>query len=485
MRERIDRSSEAPLNPDIWTSSVVGLFFVLFLIVCSVAVCWRQETCPGFQRWTSAMMLYTLGMFGISLMPAKIMWIVVIAPALVAALVLAFEGCRESCGLRPGFWAAYFVGVITIVGAGYFEYFNNLNARILVMSAFFVTIGILSAVTLLKNAPDGQKLGARLTASSFVILAVVATARGIYYQLAPPYRNFYMSSWAGGASYAAETLALMCCMVGWLIMMEEWLLANLEQERIGASSAAQRASAANATKNELMAMIGHELRNPLAGIIATMDVMVGMGMTAEQREYALAVSTSIEGMVKVTDDLLDISKMESGTLTIEPSTFDLRSEIESIAKVMEPLTTAKGLGLVIEFSGGLPHRVIGDAGRIRQVIINLMGNAAKFTPQGQIRIDVEYHAQDETQGELRVAVTDTGIGIAPENISTLFERDASAHASTVAMYGGTGIGLAISWRLTELMGGRLDVESQVGRGSTVRVSLPLRVPGQASSAGHS
>jgi signal transduction histidine kinase len=136
------------------------------------------------------------------------------------------------------------------------------------------------------------------------------------------------------------------------------------------------------------------------------------------------VNISIEGLLKVADDLLDLSKMESGTLTIESSTFDLRSEIESIAKVMEPLTTAKGLGLVIEFSGGLPHRVIGDAGRIRQVIINLVGNAAKFTSQGQIRIDVAYRAQDETQSELSVAVTDTGIGIAPENIGTLFERDA-------------------------------------------------------------
>jgi signal transduction histidine kinase len=107
---------------------------------------------------------------------------------------------------------------------------------------------------------------------------------------------------------------------------------------------------------------------------------------------------------------------------------------------MEHLTTAKRLSLVIKFSGGLPHRVIGDVGRIRQVIINLMGNAAKFTSQGQIRIDVEYHAHDETRGELGVAVTDTGIGIAPENIGTLFERDTSAHASTVATYGGRGIG---------------------------------------------
>jgi signal transduction histidine kinase len=464
---------------------VVGALFVLFLTGCIVALRRRQAACPGLERWTAAMVLYVLALLGITLMPAKIVWIVLIASALVAALVLALEGCRESCGLRPDLWTVYFVGVITIVGAGYFEYFNNLNARILVMSAFFVTIGILSAVTLLKNAPDGQELGARLTASSFVIFAVVATARGIYYQLAPPYRNFYMSSWAGGASYGAETLALMCCMVGWLVMMEEWLIANLEQERIRASSAAQRAAASNAAKNELMAMIGHELRNPLAGIVATMDVMLGMGMTAEQREYALAVSTSIEGMVKVTDDLLDLSNMESGTLAIEPSTFELRNQINAIAKVTEPLATGKGIGLAIGFSGGIPDRVIGDPGRIRQVIMNLVGNALKFTSHGQIRVDVEYHAQDETQGELRVAVTDTGIGIAPENIGTLFERDASAHASTVATYGGRGIGLAISQRLTELMGGRLDVESQVGRGSTFRVSLPLRVPGQASSAGHS
>jgi len=469
--------------PDIWTSSAVTALFVVFLTVLQVALWWRVQAYPGLGRWTAAMVLFSLSMLGVAANPPTVVWVFLIAPSLVVSLILALEGCREFRGVRPQIVVVYLVGAAAAVSAGYFEYIRNLNARIVVMSSFFALIALLCCVTLLTNVPAGERVGSRFTGGIFAAFALISIARVIYYRFAPPLTNFFEISWMGGASYSAQALFMAASMFGWLVMADERRLAELKRQRAMADSLAKRATEADSAKSELLAMIGHEVRNPLTGVLANCELLLGTELTPEQRSYAAAVDTSVDALLKVTDDLLDLSQIELGKLRIESSSFDLRSQIEGIAKLEEPLAVAKGLRLALDFSDSIPPRLIGDAGRIRQVILNLVANAVKFTFHGEVRIAATYQARDATCGELQFAVTDTGIGIAPEHIESLFERRGPAHVSTARVYGGRGIGLTISKKLTEIMDGRLEVESKVGQGSTFRVTLQLSVPSQASSAG--
>jgi signal transduction histidine kinase len=274
----------------------------------------------------------------------------------------------------------------------------------------------------------------------------------------------------------AQGLFLTCSMFGWLVMAHERRLAELKQEQATVRLLAQQASAADAAKTELMAALGHEVRNPLVGLAAVMELMLGTELTAEQREYAQIADDSILSSLRMTEDILELAKMQSSQPQIESNAFDLRNQIEGLAKIVKPLAVAKGIELGVDLRDPMPALVLGDEGRIRRVIMNLLMNAVKYTSHGQIRIAAAYDSQEGSQGALQVTVSDTGIGITPENIPTLFEKGGRAHASTEQAYGGSGIGLVMCKNLLDLMGGHLEVESQVNRGSTFKFSVPLRMP---------
>ena len=351
------------------------------------------------------------------------------------------------------------------------------------MSSFFALTSLACSVTLFRRVPPGQRIGSRFTGGIFAAFALVSVARVIYYQLSPSLTDFYHMSWIGGASYSAQILLLTCCMFGWLVMADERRRAQLIEQQVATNALVEVVSAAGETKTELMAMIGHEVRNPLAGLIATCELMLSTDLTGEQRECVEAMASSLNGVFRLTEDILDTSA-EPGSLKIQLATFDLRGHLEGIVKLMEPIARAKGLEIVTDFSLSIPPLVLGDKMRIHQVIMNLVGNSLKFTSRGHISITVVFHAQETAQGELNITVADTGIGIAEENIETLFRKGSRAHASTVPMYGGRGLGLRISQKLVHLMGGRMEVESQVAQGSTFKITLPLTVPVQASVASH-
>jgi signal transduction histidine kinase len=187
----------------------------------------------------------------------------------------------------------------------------------------------------------------------------------------------------------------------------------------------------------------------------------------------------------VTDDVLDLSTIEVGGMTIESYAFDLRNVIEDVTMMSMPTAKRKGVALVVAYPSNIPDFFVGDGGRIRQVIFNLVGNAVKFTSDGAITVAVCCEARTGRLADIRIAVTDSGIGISSEKIASLFERFGPAHMSTARKYGGTGIGLAISRKLVELMGGSIHVESQVGTGSTLWFRLPLTIETDRNSASSS
>jgi CheY-like chemotaxis protein len=218
-------------------------------------------------------------------------------------------------------------------------------------------------------------------------------------------------------------------------------------------------------------------------VIGMTGLLLDTELTPEQRDYAETVRTSGDALLTVINDILDFSKIEAGKLQIECSAFDLRLVIEEVNDMLAPKADEHKLALILEYPPGVPRNFIGDAGRIRQVVTNLVGNAVKFTPKGSVRVAVECTGQDTPGTEMRIAVHDTGVGIPEVKLGSLFEKFSQVDSSMTRRYGGTGLGLAIAKQLIELMGGSIAVESRLGQGSTFSVTLPLRQGADPAASG--
>ena len=292
---------------------------------------------------------------------------------------------------------------------------------------------------------------------------------------------------AGMGAFAAVTLLSVLAGLVVIRLSRAALRARLRdraaQARLAAAKRqaeirAQNAQAAARSKGELLAVMSHEMRTPMSGVLGFANLLLDTPLNREQREFAQIVQRSGDALLTVINDVLDYSKIEAGRMTVEKIDMALHDVCEEVRAILQSAALERGVAIVVRYDPRLPKYIKGDPVRIRQVLLNLAGNAVKFTEGGSVAIGAE--ALDP--GRVKISVTDTGIGIPTEQMATLFQQYAQGDTARSRRYGGTGLGLAISKTLVELMGGEIGAQSTVGAGSTFWFVLPLNAGAEAAAS---
>jgi signal transduction histidine kinase/ActR/RegA family two-component response regulator len=465
------------------TAVQVGSIAALSISLLSVLLWGTRRTYPGFARWMLGNCCAGLSMAALALRGVVPDWlsIVVTNAAAFAGVVLLLEGNREFLHLSPVYTPARVLAGLSMAAQIYFfAIVDNLSIRILVSSFCIAVLTAASAVTLFRGVRTNRRLSFLFAGSFFMINAFCNFARGIAAWMAWPAPDLFAATLVNQVYFGGMTITVIGWAMGFILLTNDRLIedltlverhtAELNQELQAATeqakAAARHAAEANRAKSDFLAYMGHEIRNPLSGVLVLSELILTGPLTEEKRGDVETLRGSAHSVLGILNDVLDLSKVEAGQMSIVAAPFNLETELTQIADLFWPQARAKSTLLHLAYPLDAPRWFEGDGPRVRQIISNFTSNAVKFTDNGEVVIEVEQKAR-----HVRISVRDTGIGIAPGTLPLLFSKFIQAEPS--ARYRGTGLGLAISKQLAELMGGSVGAESLEGRGSTFWVELPL------------
>ena len=354
---------------------------------------------------------------------------------------------------------------------GKFTFCNPATARLLGYEDGEVLLGKSAHAVMHHSRPDGTPY----PMEECPIVGSRSKGNGIHLDMEVFWR-------ADGTSFPVEYWAYPIRKEGEVVGAVVTFLDITERKRTEAAlrEAKEAAEAASRAKSEFLANMSHEIRTPMNGILGMTDLALDTELTRDQRDYLTLVKSSADSLLVLINDILDFSKIEAGKLELEKIEFEIRDLLKDTLKTLAVRADKKGLELLVRVSPNVPQTVVGDPTRLRQLIVNLVGNAIKFTDRGTILVNAERDENSSEDVALNFRVSDTGIGIPRDKLQVIFESFAQADGSTTRKFGGTGLGLTISRQIVELMGGKLRVESEVGQGSSFHFSAQFG-PGLASA----
>jgi signal transduction histidine kinase len=392
---------------------------------------------------------------------------------LAAALAIQFLWCFFSRPIRPWLRAYQLSHVVLAAFIGLWPGVRPVLASSTMRAVWLLPLLAMAAVLVAREARRGEAEARKIAAGGMVLIGIQAL------ELARQMLPLPIPVSLSGFGFAAVLVAMDSGLADRFRRTHDELdrlrlrLEEQVRDRTRAlEKAMEQALSANRAKGEFLANISHELRTPMNGVMGMAELLASTPLDARQREYVQVIQVSGQALLELINDVLDFSRMESRGLTVERAPFALKAVLDESLEIIGPMAARKVLALHASIADGTPATVIGDQGRTRQVLLNLLSNAVKFTQQGEVRVALSASRLEDGHLQICFAVTDTGIGIAGRDLERLFVPFQQLDGSPSRRYGGAGLGLAISKRLVELMGGEIQVESTPGKGSTFYFTLP-------------
>ncbi len=455
-----------------------SLILSLAVVTVTLSFCmfyfyYSRKTYPGFLHWASGFFGISCGLFLVSLRDRipEFFSIIIGNSIVLASFILFYSGFVFFAQKKMNYYLHLIFFVIFLFCFSILTYiFPSFHLRISIIS-FAIAIyffGITRILTTHLNALLEKRNTLLIGLSGFITLFF--SVRALFYlfvQIQTKYPVLLV-----GKVQSVAPLIVIVLMIVFIICLIQLNYQLLEKEFSDSykkiEKAKEEAEKATQVKSEFLANMSHEIRTPMNGVIGMLDLLSETGLAAEQKEFALAAQQSADSLLVLINDILDFSKIEAGMLEIEKIDFNLDVTMDSLIDIVGVKAYKKGIEYACLIQDDVPLNLIGDPGRLRQVLINLTGNAIKFVEKGEVFIQVSRRLESKKKVELLFEIRDTGIGIPEEKIETLFDSFTQMDASMTRKYGGTGLGLSISKQLVELMDGEISVTSKLNKGSTFK-----------------